>query len=97
MNYWLTPLNENKHISELNIDFGCNAEITGIILKNTHNAHWNDFSTKDFRFFIRRWDSFAKARVYEGTLPNPLDMVRTASRHQSELMFYRSVRFLQLN
>ena len=55
-NYWLTGQPNQGFPSGFYLDLGCVLEVTGFRLTNTHNYVWNDYSSKDFRIFLRDWE-----------------------------------------
>jgi len=53
-NYWLTG--QPNQGGRFYLDLGCVAEVIGFRVTNTHNYVWNDYSTKDFRIWLRNWE-----------------------------------------
>jgi len=53
-NYWITDNGKTGEDAQLFLDLGCLKKVSGFLLKNTHNAGYNDRGTRDFSIFSRK-------------------------------------------
>ena len=59
----------------MQVDLGCNVEVLGFKVKNTHNSVFNDFSTKTLKVELTAWDTGEDHTILITDLPNSLDKV----------------------
>ena len=63
------------------IDLGCNVEVLGFKVKNTHDSIRNDFSTKKLKVDLTAWNNWMLDReLFKKDLPNSLDKVNNKGR-----------------
>ena len=72
-NYWFTANAKNKDY--MLVDLGCNVEVLGFKVKNTHNSLGNDFSTKKLKVELKSWDTLIDNELFRKDLPNSIDKV----------------------
>ena len=58
------------------IDLGCNVEVLGFKVKNTHNSIMNDFSTKNMLVTMIQWPSWKKSKLLNTSLQDSRNKVK---------------------
>ena len=83
-NYWLTANGLVPNRNWMGIDLGCNVEVLGFQMKNTHNSIRNDHSTKDLKVELDQWNNkLIRNELLNEELPNSIDKVNIQMRRKS--------------